>query len=175
MGRSIPEGVPFARDTAPVQRRGMPVWPSRGRPISGASEHEQVVREDGLPDGRDEVFPALVEATGQAEHPLEKRDAPFHARSERLRVAEEGILLSLGLGRRHTPQELLIRPFQRSGPPPLLRGMARDRQRLPLGAAEMKSPRADGLGVDLARALDQARQHPVAVSEHATRGPVLNS
>ncbi len=64
--------------SCPAARHVGAAYP-RALPSAPAGEHEQVVGEDGLPDRRDEVFPALVEATGQAQHSLEKRDASFHA------------------------------------------------------------------------------------------------
>jgi hypothetical protein len=49
------------------------------------------------------VSPALVEATRQTKHPLEKRDAAFHTRAKRLRVSEERILFALGFGGARRP------------------------------------------------------------------------
>ena len=57
--------------SCPAARPAGATYP-KALPSTSAGEHEQVVGEDGLPDGRDEVFPALVEAPRQAKHPLEK-------------------------------------------------------------------------------------------------------
>ncbi len=86
--------------------RPMP-HPDRGHEmcLSGASaagEDQQVVREDRLANGRDEVFPAPVEASSESKHSFEKRDRALHARPERLRVTEQRIALSLGLLERAT-------------------------------------------------------------------------
>ncbi len=58
----------------------------RGPYLSGlaARKDEQVVREDRLADGRDEVFPTFIEASSQAQHPFEKGNRSFNAGTETL-------------------------------------------------------------------------------------------
>lgn len=51
---------------------------------STAREDKQVVREDRLTDGRDEVFPTFIETPSQAQHSFEKGDRSFDPGTETL-------------------------------------------------------------------------------------------
>jgi hypothetical protein len=83
------------------------------------------MREDGLPDRRNEVFPALVGAASEPQHALEKRDRSFDAGAESLRMSEERIALACGLGRCARTflrnRDYLDRAFELVQPPPEVR------------------------------------------------------